>query len=219
MLECAEQRGVYLDDPASKYGVSLPETSRNRPGDSEPYVRGTSGRPLPVRPGSLRASSPTSSKPAFRSPIRKTVAVRLLERFAMKDSRARARRSGGRVVAETLFAASVQDRYKDVLDRIAVPYKVDKKGRSSRSEHPDREHDGGDRSCLDGPGPGSTLDAALDSATCFFARTTLTAAWTNAMGRDRMLPYGPGLVRPELQRRSDRLAIRRDDRRLFVADS
>ena len=24
VLECAEQRGVYLDDPASKYGVSLP---------------------------------------------------------------------------------------------------------------------------------------------------------------------------------------------------
>src|SRR6478672_7927005 len=27
VLECAEQRGVYLDDPASKYGVSLPETT------------------------------------------------------------------------------------------------------------------------------------------------------------------------------------------------
>ena len=189
VLECAEQRGVYLDDPASKYGVSLPETTAT----VREILNHTSGAP----PGALFQFDPDRFgqlshviETCVPQPYRKTVAVRLLERFAMKDSVPGRDVQEEGVVAQTLFAASVQDRYKDVLDRIAVPYKVDKKGRASRSDIPIE-------SMTAATGVVSTVrdlarfDAALDSA-LLLREDTLTAAWTNAVGRDRMLPTGLG---------------------------
>src|SRR4030095_1654993 len=76
------------------------------------------------------------SEACAAQPYRKTVAVRLLERFAMKDWVPGRDVQEESVVTQTLFADSVRDRYKDVLDRIAGPYKVDTKKRTSRSDIP-----------------------------------------------------------------------------------
>jgi CubicO group peptidase (beta-lactamase class C family) len=191
VLECVEQRGVYLDDPASEYGVSLPEAAAT----VRQILNHTSAAP----PGAIFQFDPDRFGQLSRvietcipQPYRKTVAVNLLERFAMKDS------VPGRDVqedsiaeqTETLFAESVRLRYKGVLDRMAVPYRVDKKGRASRSDIPVESMTGA-------TGVVSTVrdlarfDAALDSD-ILLREETLTAAWTNAVGRDRMLPTGLG---------------------------
>jgi CubicO group peptidase (beta-lactamase class C family) len=189
VLECVEQRGVYLDDPASEYGVSLPEAAAT----VRQILNHTSAAP----PGAIFQFDPDRFGQLSRvvescvaQPYRKTVAVQLLERLAMKDSVPGRDVQEDTVVTQALFALSVQQRYKDVLERMALPYKVDKKGRSSRSEIPIE-------SMTAATGIVSTVrdlarfDAALDSA-LLLREETLTAAWTNAVGRDRILPTGLG---------------------------
>ena len=149
-------------------------------------------------------------------PYRKTIAVRLLEFLAMKDSVPGRDVQDEAVVTQNLFATSVQQRYKDVLERVALPYKVDKKGRSSRNT-------AGRETLSASAGVVSTVrdlarfDAALD-ARCWCARTrwrrpgpTRSAATAPA--------HRPRMVRPESQRRDDRLAVRHDDECLLVADA
>jgi CubicO group peptidase (beta-lactamase class C family) len=189
VLECAEQREVFLDDQASRYGVSLPEATAT----IRQVLNHTSAAPSgalfqfdPDRFGQLSRVVET----CVPQPYRKTLAVQLLERLAMKDSVPGRDVQEEGVVAQTLFALTVQQRYKDVLDRMALPYKIDKKGRSSRSDIPIE-------SLTASTGIVSTVrdlarfDAALDSALLLHPET-LTAAWTNAVGRDRLLPTGLG---------------------------
>jgi CubicO group peptidase (beta-lactamase class C family) len=189
VLECAEQRGVFLDDPASKYGVSLPEptaTVREVLNHTSAAPSGAFFQLDPDRFGQLSRVIES----CVEQPYRKTVAVRLLERLAMKDSVPGRDVQEEAIVSQALFATTVQERYKDVLERIAVPYKVDRKGRSSRSEVPIE-------SMTASTGVVSTVrdlarfDAALDSA-LLLREDTLTAAWTNVVGRDRVLPTGLG---------------------------
>jgi CubicO group peptidase (beta-lactamase class C family) len=189
VLECVEQRGVYLDDPASEYGVSLPEaaaTVRQVLNHTSASPSGTAFQFDPDRFGQLSRVI----EACVAQPYRKTVAVRLLERLAMKDSVPGRDVQEDSVVSQTLFADSVQLRYKDVLDRVALPYKVDTKRRASRSDIPVE-------SMTAATGIVSTVrdlarfDAALDSA-LLLQEDTLAAAWTNAIGRDRLLPAGLG---------------------------
>ena len=67
-------------------------------------------------------------------PYRKTVAVNLLERLAMKDSVPGRDLADPTVLTERLFSTEILERYSKVLERIAVPYKVDNKKRATRSE-------------------------------------------------------------------------------------
>ena len=67
-------------------------------------------------------------------PYRKTVAVNLLERLAMKDSVPGRDLVDPTVLTERLFSSEILERYTKVLERIAVPYKVDNKKRATRTE-------------------------------------------------------------------------------------
>jgi CubicO group peptidase (beta-lactamase class C family) len=191
VLECAEQRRLTLDDPAAGYGVSLPETgatirqilshtSAAPPGDTFHYD--------PDRFGQLARVVET----CVPQPYRKTLAVRLLERFAMKDSVPGRDVQGEAVGSQNLFATSVMERYKDVIDRVAVPYKVDKKGRSSRLPVDPLEGISASTGIVSTVRDLARFDAALDS-TLLLREETLAAAWTSAVGRDRTpLPAGLG---------------------------
>ena len=189
VLECAEERHLYLDDPVSRYGMALPEagatvrdvldhSSAAPPGDAFHYD--------PDRYAQLARAVET----CVAQPFRKTLAVRLFERFAMKDTVPGRDVLDPPVVAQALFAEAVQQRYQDVLGRIAVPYKVDKKGRSSRNDVPAE-------TLTASIGVVSTVrdlarfDAALDSL-LLLQEDTLAAAWTNQVGRDKLLPTGLG---------------------------
>ena len=189
VLECAEERRIGLDGPASAYGVSLPEASAT--------VRQILSHTSAAPPGDAFHYDPERYAQLGRvvescmpQPYRKTLAVRLLERFAMKDSVPGLDVQAEPVLEEKLFAESVHDRYRDVLSRMAVPYKVDRKGRSSRSELP-TEGLSASTGVVSTVRDLARFDAALDS-TVLLREDTLAVAWTNVVGRERALPTGLG---------------------------
>jgi CubicO group peptidase (beta-lactamase class C family) len=125
-------------------------------------------------------------------PYRKTLAVRLLERLAMKDSVPGRDVQSEAVLSQRLFADSVQQRYSEVLERVAIPYKVDKRGRSTRSLDLPVESLSASTGVISTVRDLARFDAALD-ARLLLRDDTLGAAWSNAVGRDRAtVPAGLG---------------------------
>lgn len=189
VLECVEQRRILLDAPASQYGVSLPEagaTVRHMLSHSSATPAGEAFRYDPERYAQL--SRVVES--CVPQPFRKTIAVRILERLAMKDSVPGRDVRDEAISAQMLFAPSVQQRYLDVLDRMAIPYKVDKKGRATRADIA-VENMSASTGVVSTVRDLAHLDAALDAA-LLLREDTLTTAWTNGVGRDRLLPTGLG---------------------------
>ena len=135
-LQCVEQRRLELDQPVRQYGVTGPEgdvtlrqilshTSTEGPGGAFAYNPERFGLTMPM----MEHCAP--------QPYRKSVAHRVLNRLAMIDS------VPGTDLAnpdfelpEGLFDAADLDRYRRVLQRIAVPYRVDNKGRAERTAVP-----------------------------------------------------------------------------------
>jgi CubicO group peptidase (beta-lactamase class C family) len=191
VLQCAEERRLSIDEPAERYGASLDQaitvrqllghTSAPPPGDTFRYDPARFAQLTPV----IESCIP--------QPYRKTVAVRILERLAMKDSVPGRDVQDPIVAQQNLFGTAVQQRYASVLERLATPYKVDRKGRASRAEIPSE-------TLTAATGLVSTVrdlarfDAALEAGTDPMLRQeTLLAAWANNLGRDRTpLPTGLG---------------------------
>jgi CubicO group peptidase (beta-lactamase class C family) len=132
LLQCAEQRRLDVDDPIRRHGGSVSEqnatirqvlnhTSANN-GEEFHYDPDRYSRLTQV----VEACVP--------QPYRKSVAVSVLERLAMKDSVPGRDLTSASVLPERIFANEVLDRYRRVLERMAIPYKVDKRGRLTRTE-------------------------------------------------------------------------------------
>jgi CubicO group peptidase (beta-lactamase class C family) len=134
LLQCVEQNRLELDVPVTRYGISFSEpdvtlrqvlshTSNEGPGGAFLYN--------PERYTQLTAVMEACAPQSYR----KSVAHRILNRLAMKDSV-----PGTDLQDETfelpegLFDDSDVERYRSVLKRMAVPYKVDSKGRSERTQ-------------------------------------------------------------------------------------
>jgi CubicO group peptidase (beta-lactamase class C family) len=132
LLQCVEQRRMGLDDPLSRYGVSL------EPGAT---LREVLSHTSPARQGEPFLYEPqrytqltTAMEWCAPQPYRKSIAHRLLNRLAMKDSVPGTDLQDSSVVPEDLFDVADLERYKAVLDRVALPYKVDGRGRAERME-------------------------------------------------------------------------------------
>jgi CubicO group peptidase (beta-lactamase class C family) len=135
-LQCAEQRRVALDDPIERYGLSAPEPS--------------------VTPRQLLSHSAPGTKDVFAysperyahltelmefcapQPFRKSIAHRILNRLAMQDSVPgtdwKTPEQPGADDPDDLFDAADRARYRAVLDRLAVPYKVQGRSKVERTE-------------------------------------------------------------------------------------
>jgi CubicO group peptidase (beta-lactamase class C family) len=132
LLQCVEQRRFDLDDPVRRFGVELTEptvtlrqllshTSIEGPGDTFLY----SPDRFAQLTGVMEWCAP--------QPYRKSVAHRILNRLAMRDSvPGTDLQSPELPLPEGLFDAEDLERYRDVLARTALPYKVDGKGRAER---------------------------------------------------------------------------------------
>jgi CubicO group peptidase (beta-lactamase class C family) len=131
LLQCVEQRRMDLDAPLSRYGVTFPEpgvtlrqvmshTSAGHPGESFLYS--------PERYAQLTGAMEWCAP----QPYRKSIAHRLLDRLAMTDSVPGADLQDPTVVPEDLFTKDDLARYQATLQKLAVPYKVDGKGRAER---------------------------------------------------------------------------------------
>ena len=173
ILACVEQRHLYLDDPIRKYGAELPEAgvtirdllSHTTPAAEEPFT---------YSPERYEQLTPVMEGCESRS-FRKSVA-QLLDSNAMRDSVPGTDLwHSDTVLREGEFEAEDVDRYRHVLERMAVPYKVDSRGRAERTELPPMpmSASGGLVSTVRDL---ARFDAALDSAV-ILRQETLDTAW------------------------------------------
>ena len=189
VLQCAEQRRLRIDDLLRQHGGSVPESSAT--------LRQVLSHASAAPAGSFHYDPERYAQltPVIESclpqPYRKSVAVNVLERLAMRDSVPGLDLADRTALTEPLFADEILERYQRVLERIAVPYKVDKRGRATRTDVP-----------VEGINAAGGLvttvrdfaryDAALDEEV-LLSEDTLGVAWSNATGVEQAtLPTGLG---------------------------
>jgi CubicO group peptidase (beta-lactamase class C family) len=189
VLRCAEERQLNLNDPIRRHGGSV--------ADADATIRqvlnhtssgaGESFHYDPER--YLQLTHVVES--CIPQPYRKSVAVNVLERLAMQDSVPGRDVTETNVVNQRLFANALVERYKSALDRLATGYKVDKRGRLTKTEVP-----------LEGINTATGLvstvrdlarfDAALDTS-LLLREETRQAAWSVTYNsQNAALPAGLG---------------------------
>jgi CubicO group peptidase (beta-lactamase class C family) len=132
LLQCVEQRRLSLDDPIERYGLSAPEPSATLRQLLSHQVRGTFAY-SPDRFAHLTELMEWCAP----QPFRKSIAHRILNRLAMRDSVPGTDwKDPSLALADDLFDAADRDRYRAVLDRLAVPYKVQGRTKVERTELP-----------------------------------------------------------------------------------
>lgn len=177
LLQCVELRRLDLDVPVTQYGVALPDDgstlrqvlSHVAPPGSPPGFRYD-----PARYATLTAAM----EHCVRQPYRRSVVHRLLDHIAMIDSVPGRDLQNPRAVPEDLFEPERLERYAHVLDRMAVPYRVDSRRRATRTELPP-EGINAATGLVTTVRDLARFDAALDDA-IFLRPETLEAAWTPA---------------------------------------
>ena len=197
LLQCVEQRRLGLDEPFRRLGVAgiepeatLRQVLSHTPPESvkEPFI---------YNPERYAQLTPVMEWCAPQ-PYRKSVAHRILNRLAMRDSVPGTDLQDPNLpLPEGLFDRADLEHYRDVLARLAVPYKVDGKGRAERNDLPGVPIDaaGGLVSTVRDL---AKLDAALDpnatiDTSVLLRPETLAAAWNPAGERGGVTsPMGLG---------------------------
>jgi CubicO group peptidase (beta-lactamase class C family) len=189
VLQCAEQRRLRIDDLLRQHGGAVPESAATL---RQVLSHTSAGAPAAFHYDPERYSQLTPVvESCLPQPYRKSVAVNILERLAMRDSVPGRDLAERTALTEPLFASEILERYQEVLERMAIPYKVDKRGRATRAEL-----------SLEGINAASGLvttvrdfaryDAALDEAV-LLSEETLSVAWSNAISADQTTaPTGLG---------------------------
>ena len=189
LLQCVEQRRLEINAPARRYGADVPE-----PGATVrqilSHTSASNGETFHYNPERFAQLTQVVEN-CIPQPYRKSIAVSLLERLAMKDSVPGRDLNDPTILPEKIFSADVLDRYRRVLERIAIPYKVDKRGKLTRTE---LEAEG----ITAASGLVSTVrdlarfDAAID-ADLLLLEDTRNAAWTHGVNsQSQPLPTGLG---------------------------
>jgi CubicO group peptidase (beta-lactamase class C family) len=190
LLQCVEQRRFGLDAPVRGFGLSLPEPAATlrQVLDHTSQSGGSAFSYDPARYAQLS----TVMEWCAPQPYRKSVAHRILNRLAMIDS-VPGTDWQDLTVADPggFFDAADVDRYRRVLEKIAVPYRVDSRRRATRTELPPAGINAAD-------GLVSTVrdlarfDRAIDSDLLLLPET-LAAAWTPPIAANGdALPAGLG---------------------------
>lgn len=190
VLQCIEQRRLRLDDPIRRYGGTVPQPGATvRQVLSHTSADG-SGETFQYDPASYAQLTPVVES-CLPQPYRKSIAVNVLERLAMRDSVPGRDLVDATALTERLFADEVLERYSKVLERIAVPYKVDKKGRATRTDVAP-EGINAATGLVTTVRDFARFDAALDEL-ILLEEETLAAAWSpDTTERRTVLPTGLG---------------------------
>ena len=193
VLQCVEQRRLTLDDPIETYGLSAPEPSAT--------LRQLLAHTPPGGPRETFVYSPERYAHIAElmewcapQPFRKSVAHRILNRLAMQDSVPGTDwKDPALPLADGLFDAAVVARYRAVLDRLAVPYKVTARTRTEVTTLPPVpiSATGGLVSTVRDL---AKFDKALDAGTegGLLQVETLASAWTPAAVGGAASPMGLG---------------------------
>ncbi len=132
VLKCVEERRLSIDEPIRRYGGAVPDSSATLR-QVLSHTSAGAGEVFRYEPERYAQLTPVVES-CVPQPYRKTIAVNLLERLAMKDSVPGRDLVDPAVMTERLFSSEILERYAKVLERIAVPYKVDNKKRATRTE-------------------------------------------------------------------------------------
>jgi len=136
LLQCVEQRHMGLDEPLSRYGLSAPEPTATLRGLLTHASNDFAERPFSYSPERY-AHLTAVMESCAPQPYRKSVSHRVLNRLAMRDSV-----PGTDLVDQTLalpeglYDPDELARYRSVLQKIAVPYKVTGRNKADRMELP-----------------------------------------------------------------------------------
>lgn len=191
LLQCVEQRRFALDDPARRYGATVEEpeaTLRQLLNHTSEGTPGTTFRYDPARFSQLTNAVEWCAP----QPYRKSVAHRLLEFLAMRDSVPGRDLVDRRVVPEELFDSAALDRYAAVIQRMAVGYRLDRRRRPTRTELPEPpEGINAAWGLISTVRDLAQFDAAVDSGLLLLPET-LSQAWTPSSGTLQS-PFPAGL--------------------------
>jgi CubicO group peptidase (beta-lactamase class C family) len=190
LLQCVESRRLDLDDPIERFGVTLPDTRATLRGLLSHAAPEGAPDPFKYSPERYAQLTPAIESCVPDHPYRKIVAGRLLDQLAMKDSVPGTDLREPDAVPEDLFDASDLDRYRRVLDRLAVPYRVEGRGRVERTELPPAGISAG-TGLVTTVRDLARFDAALD-ASLLLRDETRALAWTPAVSGRAVLPTGLG---------------------------
>jgi len=175
LLQCSERRQLYLDDPIRKYGGELPQASvtieqvlsHTTPGLEEPFL---------YSPERYEQLTPVVEHCGEVRSYRKSVAL-LLDRAAMQDSVPGTDLwHSDTVLREGEFEGETIDRYRRVLDRMAIPYKVDTRLRAEKTELPPITMSAAN-GLVSTVRDLARLDAMLDDPNGILRQETLDRAW------------------------------------------
>lgn len=191
LMQCVERGTLSLDDPILKWTSLIPESGATIRHLLTHASEGAPGAGFKYDPSRYAALTPVSDA-CGDQPYRRLLAQAILDRLGMADSVPGHDLGDPSAAApRELFDQETLARYAAVLRRLATPYRVDKRGKSVRSEYPP----GGINASV---GLISTVrdlaryDAALDDRVLLRA-DTLGLAWTNAVsGSGAALPTGLG---------------------------
>jgi CubicO group peptidase (beta-lactamase class C family) len=136
LLQCVEQRRIDLDAQFERYGLTEPETNATLRMLLSHTTPAAASEPFLFSPGRYAWLTPLMEWCAPQ-PYRKSVAHRLLDRLAMRDSVPGTDLADPNLkLPEGLFDSDDLDRYRRVLAKMAVPYKVLGRGKTERTEMP-----------------------------------------------------------------------------------
>lgn len=181
VLQCVEYRRFDLTDPAARYGAKIDDGSSLRQVLSH-ATRGENGDTFKYDPQRFAQLTYAVEHCAPQS-YRKTVSHRLLQFLAMYDSVPGTDLVDANVVPEELWDPAILDRYRRVMDRLAVPYKVDKNRKATRADVPAPEPISAAAGLVTTARDLAHLDRALDDG-LLLRPETLAAAWRGAPGKD-----------------------------------
>ena len=198
LLQCVEQRHLFLDDPISTLGLTQPEPTATLRGLLSHQT--PAGAPTPFLFSPDRFSHLTEAMEACApQPYRKSIAHRLLDANAMINSVPGTDLADPNLVLpDGLFDQPQLDRYHQVLSQIATPYRVDSRRHATKNTDllpfPMTAANGLVTTVMDL----AQFDAALtptadDDHSALLLPETLNLAWTPAVGSDgTTLPTGLG---------------------------
>ena len=189
LLQCAEQRRLALDDPVRRYGLVLPEpgvTMRHLLSHTSAGVPGSTFLYDPARFAQLTALV----EHCIPQPYRKSVSHRILEHLAMQDSVPGTDLENRAVVPPEAYEPLQLERYQRVLERLAIPYRMDRRNRAARNILPS-EGISAAAGLVSTVRDLARFDRALD--TTLLLESTRQLAWTNTTASDfSVLPMGLG---------------------------
>lgn len=185
ILQCAERGTLELDDPLARWSIAADGTIY------QTLAHATSPSGGGFRYDPERFSLLTSAVDACGgAPARRRVATEVFDRLGMIDSVPGSDLAEPSPTALTVFLESQLERYSSVLSRVAVPYRVDRRGRAVRSSVRATSIDAS-TGLISSARDLARYDAALDDGV-LLEDDALRTMWSNVAPGGAVRPTGLG---------------------------